>query len=321
MDTREKTQRPYLAPRKKPAIPIHYPFTFARYSLPHRQHPERNEDCLLVDRRRGLAAVFDGVGGRSNGDLAAQAASHYIRTHWKQILGQVQPSSLWLSSSTQLDLVTTLQKLIQDTNLYIRQVSQHYAESQSLPLDTFVYPGTTCVLAILQTSPDHHYTLTCAHVGDCRGYIIRPMDTNEPVKRLTQDDGYFTYWVRRGDFSYDDALRIEQAFTSEQLTHREIECFYMRNKITQALGWARPVEVHIHSWHLTPGDRILLCSDGIHDNLTDQEIALLLHNRAPNIAARQLVLQAAQRSQQDRKVVLRAKPDDMSAIVITYHVQ
>ena len=44
------------------------PLVYAHYTEAHEQHPERNEDCILVDRQRGLAAVFDGVGGSDGGE-------------------------------------------------------------------------------------------------------------------------------------------------------------------------------------------------------------------------------------------------------------
>ena len=46
--------------------------TFASHSIAHEGHPERNEDTILVDRGRGLASVFDGVGGVSAGEIASQ---------------------------------------------------------------------------------------------------------------------------------------------------------------------------------------------------------------------------------------------------------
>jgi serine/threonine protein phosphatase PrpC len=58
----------------------------------------------------------------------------------------------------------------------------------------------------------------------------------------------------------------------------------------------------------------LLCSDGIHDNLTDAKIEAILRQEARASAARQLVQRAIDRS---REECLRAKKDDMSAVVIT----
>src|SRR5579885_3137162 len=66
------------------------PFTFVRYSKPHEEHPERNEDYILVDAQRGLAAVFDGVGGNERGGMAARVAARTIQRHWRHVLRQAQ---------------------------------------------------------------------------------------------------------------------------------------------------------------------------------------------------------------------------------------
>jgi hypothetical protein len=53
---RKPTTSEKLAPRRPP-------FTFTKYSVASDRHVERNEDSVVVDQRRGLAAVFDGVVG------------------------------------------------------------------------------------------------------------------------------------------------------------------------------------------------------------------------------------------------------------------
>lgn len=61
------------------------------------------------------------------------------------------------------------------------------------------------------------------------------------------------------------------------------------------------------------GDRILLTTDGIHDNLTSAEIAALLDDSDPDGAAEALIAAARERSVSSH---FRAKPDDMSVVVI-----
>lgn len=77
--------------------------------------------------------------------------------------------------------------------------------------------------------------------------------------------------------------------------------------------------MHVGQTTLNAGDRVLLCTDGIHDNLTDAEIEVILRKSARTTAAKVLLRETIERSQQDTKVCLRAKKDDMSAIVITCH--
>ena len=94
--------------------------------------------------------------------------------------------------------------------------------------------------------------------------------------------------------------------------------FEKRNGIMQRLGHFTPkapsLTIHTAQTVIAPGDRMLLCSDGVHDNLTDAEIETIVQCRACTVVACHLVQRALDRS---REECLRAKKDDMSAIVIT----
>ncbi len=103
----------------------------------------------------------------------------------------------------------------------------------------------------------------------------------------------------------------------EVASHTEHSYFAKRNGITQSLGQHKPLDIHLGQSTLNPGDRILLCTDGIHDNLTDQEIADTLAQSGKTTVAKRLVQQAIERSHQHDDTTIRAKADDMSALVIT----
>jgi hypothetical protein len=98
---------------------------------------------------------------------------------------------------------------------------------------------------------------------------------------------------------------------------RQKRSFYQRGLITQAIGGRGEPKVHVGEVEVVPGDRVLLCSDGIHDNLTEREIVALLRKggRRGN-SGDVLVHEARKRSQRGALATLRSKPDDMSAIVV-----
>lgn len=73
----------------KQSVVLRHSCTFTSWSLPSDRHPERNEDSLVVDRRRGLAAVFDGVGGKDDGHIASEAAAQYLLQAWKELFEQL----------------------------------------------------------------------------------------------------------------------------------------------------------------------------------------------------------------------------------------
>src|SRR5260370_41549241 len=66
------------------------PFTFVSHSVASDRHAERNEDTLIADPQRGLAAVFDGVGASVAGDVASQVAAQVIQQGWQHILQPAQ---------------------------------------------------------------------------------------------------------------------------------------------------------------------------------------------------------------------------------------
>jgi len=80
---------------------------------------------------------------------------------------------------------------------------------------------------------------------------------------------------------------------------------------------ARRPSIHSDQTRIIPGDRILLCSDGIHDNLTNDEIEEIVKQADSTTVAQTLVEHALERSRQESSVTMRAKPDDMTAVVIT----
>jgi serine/threonine protein phosphatase PrpC len=110
---------------------------------------------------------------------------------------------------------------------------------------------------------------------------------------------------------------IDQATHPDQLSETELSYFKKRYEIFQMLG-ASHITIHSDQTRIIPGDHILLCSDGIHDNLTNDEIEESIKQIDPTTIAQVLVERALERSRQESDVTLRAKPDDMTAVVITY---
>jgi len=173
---------------------------------------------------------------------------------------------------------------------------------------------TVAIAGICRQNGKNEYTMVYAHVGDSRVYLLRE---HESLKRLTNDDGLLGRLVENQMVEEADAQRIDQAKHAGELSDAEFSYFRLRGGITQALGGPLPPNIHIDQVPISIGDRILLCTDGIHDNLTDVEIEEILRKAPRNSVARLLVEHALLRSREERQVTIRAKPDDMSAIVLT----
>jgi protein phosphatase len=286
------------------------PFTFAHRSIACERHPDRNEDSTLVDQQGGLAAVFDGVGGSAAGEIASQTAANAAHRKWKRILEQIQKRKkrhTLLEYDDSLDLSTVLEHIIQEADELVRSDGARRAGTDDL--------ATTVAMAAVTHVPEsREYKMVFAHVGDSRIYLLHD---NEPLKRLTSDDGLLAKLIENQILNDVDALRIDQAMRSDQLTDTEYSYFRLRGGITQALGGPLAPTIHTDQIIIAPGDRVLLCTDGIHDNLTDEEIEEILRSGPRTATARILVEQSLLRSRQERMLTVRAKPDDMSAVVMT----
>lgn len=288
----------------------HLPFKIVGYSLPCERHPQRNEDSFLIEQQTGLMAVFDGVGGSVAGEIASQAAKRATLSGWKSAFKQIHKQRnvrRFLKGCDQVDLCTLLQHLIEHADETIHTEGVRVAGTDDL--------ATTVAIAALCHHPEkNEFKMVYAHVGDSRVYLLKE---GEPLQRMTIDDGLLVKLIENEIISEDDARRIDQAIHAEDLSDAEISYFRMRGGITQALGAQHSPEIHIDEIPIAIGDRILLCTDGIHDNLTDLEIEVILRKAPRNAAARLLVEYALLRSRQERKITIRAKPDDMTAIVLT----
>ncbi len=290
------------------------PFTCASWSVASDGHPQRNEDTLVADPQRGLVAVFDGVGGSAAGEVASGIAGRVIEEGWQRQLEQAQPEAptTLLTQCDALDLPATLKRLLQEAHEHIRtaQKPASGAGAQRGNEDQ----ATTVALAVFCRQEDtHHYRMVYASVGDSRIYLLRP---GEPLICLTEDDSFLNQLLQDDLISEEEAQRIDQASRPEELSSIELAYFGRRNAITQALGDAQSLSIHLGETAIGSGDRILLCTDGVHDNLTDAEIKEFMAHEPDPQQAQQLVEYAQQRSRRDRNIAMRAKPDDISAIIM-----
>jgi len=93
--------------------------------------------------------------------------------------------------------------------------------------------------------------LFSSHVGDARIYVC----DKEKICQIGSDHSHVAEVVKQG-----------------KMTREEARLSPLKNQITQALGMNGPIEPEFHKTEISPGDRILLCSDGLWDMLSDDEI-------------------------------------------------
>ena len=139
--------------------------------------------------------------------------------------------------------------------------------------------GTTLTAIAL-----HDSTAELGHVGDSRAYLMR----DGTVTQVTRDHSLVEQLVREGRLSPEEAQSHPQ-----------------RAIITRALGVDRDVVVDTYRVDLKPGDRLMICSDGLTNMLSDATIAQTLRRHAdPQQAADTLVDMANQAGGDDNITVI-----------------
>ena len=131
--------------------------------------------------------------------------------------------------------------------------------------------GTTMVALVAMTDADTE-RLCVVNVGDSRLYVR----TDEEMLQLTDDHSLVEGMVRDGWISPEEAMVHPQ-----------------RNVVTRALGVED--ELLVDAWELQPvtGDRYLLCSDGLTNELSDAEILEILDETDDPVEAASSLVQAA----------------------------
>ena len=110
--------------------------------------------------------------------------------------------------------------------------------------------GTTLTAALF-----HGEHVTICHVGDSRAYVYR----DGRARQLTEDHSWIQEQVRAGLLSPEDAMVSR-----------------FRNIITRSVGFEPTVEPDLLTMPVEPGDCYLLCSDGLSNYLSAEEIGEVL---------------------------------------------
>jgi PPM family protein phosphatase len=139
--------------------------------------------------------------------------------------------------------------------------------------------GCTLIMALVRGGNLH----TC-HVGDVRCYVCGPTGMAQ------QGNDHSQVWelVRGGHLTPEQARK-----------HR------MKNVLSQAIGQGPPVSPEYHIRGLQQGEKVLLCSDGLWDMLTDEEIgSILIKHPRPRDACARLIERANAAGGRDNVTVI-----------------
>lgn len=198
-----------------------------------------NEDSLHLDETNGVFAVCDGMGGHQAGEVASMMAADIIDIVFNDFKEEfLQDKRLTFDNAPLPHLGQTLLKAIRVAN---RAIYNKATEKQTL-----MGMGTTIVALALEKD-----TLSIAHVGDSRAYRL----LEKSIEPLTIDHS----WI----------AEVQQ---SQNISEEEAASVVGKNVITRALGVRDTVEVDYRMVKVKPGDKFMICSDGLCGFADDEDI-------------------------------------------------
>ena len=182
---------------------------------------------------------------------------------------------------------------IHSTEQFRDLVQQANTAIYTASLDDSTQSGMGTTLTALAVVPGEEPRVLVANVGDSRTYLFR----NGVLSRLSVDHSYVQELVNEGI-----------------LTPEEARVHPRRNIVTRAMGIERSVMVDVFSHLVRTGDRLVLCSDGLVDEVADADIALVLsqHSDAQETAEALVMVANANGGRDNTTVVVVDILDDIS---------
>lgn len=232
--------------------------------------------CTPAGDGIGLYIVCDGMGGYKGGSVASRLAVEIVVGELLPLLNGDSPLSRGLYLSEAQMREHCVREAIERANATLRQRSWAGSVGGHKM-------GTTIVLALIMDGTAH-----VAHVGDSRAYLVQ----GERLIQMTRDH----------------SLAAELAINGH-ITPSEIVDHPRNNVLLRAVGLKDRVEIDHFEWPLRPGDRLLLCSDGLWKAFPSPSdlLSCLQVDASPSEICARLVVEANRRD----------GSDNISAVVVS----
>lgn len=183
-----------------------------------------------------IIALCDGMGGQNSGNYASELARRsFVDVVLAKLTSRVRRNP---------DLKEVLEAACTEANSVVSQYSRFTEEYNGM--------GSTLVGCVVFPDGRTHI----ANVGDSRAYHVSPGDGK--IRQITNDHSLVEMYVRAGI-----------------LTREEARSHKNKNIITRAIGAEPSVSADFFELSLKKGELLLLCSDGVSNLLTDDEILSL----------------------------------------------
>jgi serine/threonine protein phosphatase PrpC len=241
-------------------------------------HPGRvrriNEDSAKWDPALSFLAIADGMGGHNAGEVASGQAIEAVSAFLQKSASNEDftwPFGVNPAASLGANRLTTAAKV---ANLRVFRASEERPEYAGM--------GTTLVIALVEGAH-----VTFANVGDSRLYTMR----DGVLQQLSRDDS----WVM---------MLSREAGVDPRALHDHP----MRNVLTNVVGARPDVDATIGEFDLSEGQLILLCTDGLHGGVPDDQMAAILQTEIDlQRAADTLVQMAVTQDGRDNVTVILAR--------------
>jgi len=217
---------------------------------------DHNEDCVAAVPTQGFAILADGMGGYNAGEVASGMAIDIVTQTLEDKLLEMPRAQINDQTGFTGESMLVRQS-IEMANESIYTAAQNKPEYAGM--------GTTVLVAAFYG--DH---ITAAHVGDSRMYRLR----DQTLSHVTEDHSLVHEQVRRGLLTANDARNSR-----------------IKNLVTRALGIDSGVEPDLVEDMVRANDLYLMCSDGLTDVVSDEEIGQVLRDSRSKLkkAAKQLI--------------------------------
>jgi serine/threonine protein phosphatase PrpC len=227
---------------------------------------DHNEDSAFADPEGDFFIVADGMGGHAAGEVASKMAVEAVAAALQEARGEIATFARAPSDQGRRALVSALENAVRHAHQSVYQRGAAETDKQGM--------GTTLDVVLIAGSEAF-----VAHVGDSRTYLVR----DRRAAQITTDHTVAEVLVIEGKLS------VEEAQISP-----------LRTILVNAIGVAPDVGVEMAHVRLRTGDRMLVCSDGLHDYFPlDQEVSDYISENDPEQALDKMITVAKNRGGHD----------------------
>ncbi len=231
---------------------------------------DNNEDSLLIDPDLSLYLVADGVGGGAAGEIASGMVTALLHAKVAEAMNELKRRGIHAEAKTRDTIMNALRPAFSGASeqIYTRGRNELSCRGMASTGTLLQVVGSTGIVG---------------HVGDSRLYMVR----GDQIYQITEDHTLFQQLLNRGGLTPEDAKN-----------------FPHKNVLSRSVGTQPHVEIDLLLVDVVPGDKFVLCSDGLTDLIMPPEILHTTLNLSPREAVSRLIERANEEGGLDNITVI-----------------